>query len=120
MTEKQIKFNDKYKITDELSLDLIRATRQTRDGQKTAEHDDGTGIGHICGYNFVFRFHGSRTVEAFISDSNMGVMGINDAIRNAFHIAIDEAFNSMDFNLVPLDVGKAGLINFKIVQEPKT
>jgi len=119
MTEKQIKFNDKYKITDELSLDLIRATRQTVEGKKTAEYDDGTGKGEICGYCFVFRFHGNRTVEAFISDKNMSVMGVPGAIRVAYHIAIDEAFTSMDFTLAPLEIGKDGLLNFKVIEGPR-
>ena len=87
----QIKPKIKYAETDEVSLDLIRATRQTIEGKETGAYDDGTGTGDICGYNFVFRWHGNKTVEAFISDKNMAVMGEEGAIRAAYHIAIRKA-----------------------------
>lgn len=113
----QIKPKIKYTETDDVSLDLIRATRQTVEGVKCPLHEEGAGP--ICGYNFVFRFHGNRTVEAFISDKNMSVMGEAGSIRAAYHIAIDKALDSMNFTVVPVAVQDNGLLNFKIKQDPR-
>lgn len=114
----QIKPKIKYDETDEVSLDLIRATRQTEENRQCPATEDGSGV--ICGYKFVFRFHGNRTVEAFISDKNILSMGVPGAIRAAYHIAIDKALDSMDFTVVPVGVQDNGLLNFKIKQDPRT
>jgi|18_taG_2_1085343.scaffolds.fasta_scaffold31008_2 hypothetical protein len=113
----QIKPKIKYEETDEVSIDLIRVTRQTIENKQCPATEDGSG--HICGYNFVFRFHGNRTLEAFISDKNAAAMGEAGAIRAAYHIAIDKALDSMDFTFKPVGVGKNGLLNFKVIEDPR-